>query len=103
MSESQVVQSCIQWLLMKGCFIWRNNTGAHKTEAGHYVRFGLKGSPDIIGMTKRGQFVGVEAKYGKNTLSPEQQVFGAKSKEHNGIYIVAYSTDDLEKNKELFA
>lgn len=100
MSESHVVNACIRWLIMHGVFCWRNNSGAYKTESGAYVRYGYKGSPDIVGITKSGRFLGVEAKFGKNTQSPHQRAFQAQCEVNNGLYIVAYSIDDLEAHKQ---
>jgi hypothetical protein len=42
----------------------------------------------------------VECKTGRNTLSDKQETFGERIRDHNGIYIVAYSVDDLELAKE---
>ncbi len=108
MSENQVVSACIRWLFAHGCFVWRNNTGGttkrytnrQGVESEYHVRFGAKGSPDIIGTTPTGQFIGVECKYGRNKLDDHQKLFGERLAEKNALFIVAYSIDDLEKNKE---
>lgn len=76
---------------------WRNNTGAYKTEDGTYIRYGLKGSPDIIGILNDGRFLGVECKSGKNDIKGSQIDFKEQVEKRNGVYIVAWSTDDLEK------
>lgn len=94
--EGQIVNACIRWLIMNGIFCWRNNTGAYKPEgSSSYVRYGFKGSPDIIGMTKQGRFLGVECKAGDNTQSPHQRAFQEQAEASNGLYILAYSVDDL--------
>ena len=95
--ESLVVRSCIQWLYYKGIFAWRNNTGGYKTEDGSYIRYGLKGSPDIIGILPDGRFLGVECKSGKNDIKGSQIDFKNKIESMNGVYVVAWSTDDLDK------
>lgn len=97
MSENLVVDACIKWLLLNKYYVWRNNSGAYKTESGHYVRYGLKGSADILGLTPKGQFIAVECKFGTNKLQLSQEAFRDKVLSCNGIYIVAYSVDDLEK------
>lgn len=96
MSESQVVNACIRWLYVNKVFAWRNNSGSYKSQTGTYVRYGFKGSPDIIGILPNGQFLGIEAKYGKNKLSEDQQAFKSKALANNAVYITAYSVDDLE-------
>lgn len=100
--ESAVVASCIKWLWNAGCFIWRNNTGAYKTAHGSYVRFGLKGSSDIIGIiggagANRGKFIAIEVKTKKNKQNPAQKVFEERINNNGGYYFVARSIDDLEK------
>lgn len=63
------------------------------------VRFGKTGSADIIGLNPYGRFLSIECKFGKGKLSDHQEAFGITVKEHHGIYIVAYSVDDLEAHK----
>lgn len=99
--ESAVVASCIKWLWQMGCFIWRNNSGAYKpANSNSYVVFGKKGSPDIIGLTPHGRFIGVECKRpGGKGLEPHQEAFRDKVEANNGLYILARSLDDLEAMK----
>lgn len=98
--ESSVVDAAIKWLYLHGCFVWRNNTGSYKPEGGNsYVRYGLVGSADIIGVTPKGKFLAAECKGSVGKLSDKQTAFGEKVKQHGGIYIVAFSIDDLEKRR----
>ena len=100
MSENDVVNQCIRWLLWHGCFVYRNNTGAYKPEGSkRFIRYGFKGSPDIVGVTPHGQYIGVECKHGKNKPTVEQLAFGEEITRRHGLYVVAYSTDDLEAIK----
>lgn len=95
--ESLVVNACMRWLWNHGCFVWRNNTGAIKPPGSNRpIRFGKVGSPDIIGMTPSGRFIGVECKSGKNGLSEPQEAFRDLILEHNGIHVLAYCIEDLE-------
>lgn len=102
-SESQILTACIQWLHWKGVFMWRNNSGAYKPEAsGRFIRFGYPGSADILGLmpansNRPGVFLAVECKSAKGKLSEHQQRFGQKVTESGGIYLVARSVDDLER------
>jgi hypothetical protein len=97
MRESYVVKACIEWLHLNGCFVWRNNTGAYKHhESGAYIRYGLTGSADIIGVNPKGRFIAVECKSDKGKLSESQYAFGAKVKVRRGVYVLARSIDDLE-------
>ncbi len=97
--EAAVLRSCLAWLMVHGIFAWRNNSGATKTDAGHYVRYGLKGSSDILAITPQGRLAAIECKaYGKK-LSPEQIEFKNAILRNNGVFILAYSIDDLEAAK----
>jgi hypothetical protein len=42
---------------------------------GQYLRFGMPGSPDIIGFTSDGKFLGIECKTGKAKLGEKQKAF----------------------------
>lgn len=54
---------------------WGNPTGAVKTENGHFQRYGLVGSTDIVGFTGQGRAVYVEIKTGSGSLSKQQKIF----------------------------
>lgn len=106
MSENLVVNACLRYLLNSGYFVWRNNTGAYpvngKGGKKRFIRYGYKGSPDIIGMTPEGKFIGVECKFGYNKLSDSQKVFKQRCEDSRGVFIVAYSVDELiDKLKDL--
>ncbi len=76
-TESAILQNCLYYLKTKGYTVWRNNTGASKyqNKDGSYrtVKFGIKGQPDILGYTDKGQFVFWECKrYGKKPTVDQQ-------------------------------
>jgi hypothetical protein len=94
--EGAVVNACIKMLYTLGCFVWRQNTGAWKPEGSkRAIHYGLKGCGDIIGITPTGRFICVECKAGKNKQQASQEDFQRRVEEKNGIYILAYSIDDL--------
>lgn len=100
MTEGQVVNACIRYLWLKGCFVWRQNTGAYKPEGSNrFIRYGTPGCPDIVGLTPSGRFLGVECKVGLAKQTPHQVTFQNHIERHNGIYILARSIDDLEARK----
>lgn len=93
--ESEVLNQCLDFLQLNNIFCWRNNTGALKVN-GRFVRFGYTGSPDIIGITKEGKFLGVECKREKGgVLSEAQKNFQKECKIRGGVYIVANSLETL--------
>ena len=67
---------------------WSNATGAVKTQNGHFQRYGLVGSTDIIGFTGQGRAVFIEIKTGSAVLSPQQKVFRDTVIKNNCIHIV---------------
>ena len=99
-SESSVKAACMGWLAHHNIFVWRNNTGAIKTEGGYWLRFGLKGSADIIGMTRGGRFLAIETKSAIGELTDEQRDFRDAVMRNGGLFIISRGIDDLEKHKE---
>lgn len=101
-SESAIVNACMKWLLLHGCYCWRNNSGAYKPEGtSRFIRYGLRGSADILGITPSGRFIAVECKQKGNKQTEYQIEFQERITQKSGIYIVAYGTDDLESHKAL--
>ena len=98
-TENQVVNDCIRWLFFHGCFVWRNNTGKLRGAGGHWVRFGKKGSGDIIGLTGRGKHIEIECKRPGKDAEDHQKAHGERIEAMGGIYIVATGVEDLEKRK----
>lgn len=109
MKETALVKSIIEYLnLRNDCIAWRSNTGALKNSytdklgilRKRFVQFGFAGMADILGMTSKGIFLAVEAKIGKNKQSEAQIAFQHLVEKNNGIYILAYSIDDVKRGLE---
>lgn len=96
MSETKVVSTCLDWLAKNRIMAWRNNTGALKV-GDRYVSFGSKGSSDIVGLLPSGRLLAVECKFGKGRQSPDQKIFQKMIEKNNGLYILVYSVDELER------
>lgn len=97
LKESEVLRQCLAYLCGHGFFVWRNNTGAYKDKSGRFIRFGKKGSSDIIGVTRDGRILCVECKREKGgKLSDEQAEFLARIRSFNGVAIVASSLNELK-------
>jgi hypothetical protein len=76
---------------------WRNETGtARSFDNERVIKFGFKGSSDIIGITRSGKFLAVEIKTGKDDLRPEQKVFKKVIEENGGRYFLIRSENDIE-------
>jgi hypothetical protein len=106
MTETQLVRLCINYLLTKGHYVWRNNSGGVRSKYTSLVtgqvterfwRAGVKGSSDILGIAKDGRFIAVECKVGKNDTTDLQDLFLHEILRRGGIGIVAYDIDDLQR------
>jgi hypothetical protein len=100
MKESEVQRSILQYLAIKKVFHYRNNSGAIvSTYKGkeRFMRFGALGSPDIICIIK-GRFVGIEVKRPGGKQNPNQLQFQKDLEKAGGLYVLAYSLDDVIKN-----
>ena len=70
---------------------WGNQTGAVKTQNGHFQRYGLVGSADIIGHTGQGRAAYIEVKTGSSSLSKQQKLFRDQALKDNCLHIVIYN------------
>lgn len=94
--ENKVVQACFQVLKARGIFAWRNNTGCAWV-GNRPIRYGLPGSADILGLLPDGRFLAVECKSAKGKQSDVQKRFQENVENSNGLYVLAYSAEDLEE------
>ena len=99
-SEHQIQSVILEYLTLKGYMCWRNNTGAmagfHNGKK-WFMKFGLVGSGDILGLTKEGRFFSIEVKALGKYPTPHQKDFMERVAKTNGIAILARSLDDVEK------
>lgn len=95
--ESFVVSSCLRYLKANGVMCWRNNTGALEKD-GRLVRFGTKGSADIIGVLDGGRFLAVECKReGGGVLSEAQEAFLRRARERGALALAVCSLAELKE------
>lgn len=104
--HQKVVKLVLLKMTSEHCRVWANNTGVGRSlNDDRIVRFGLKGSPDIIGLYK-GIFLGVEVKTGNARQTKDQKNFQAMIDRVGGIYIVCQNNVEqiaelVEKQYEL--
>lgn len=72
---------------------WNNPTGTLPTSHTTHIKFGLVGSPDVLGCY-RGRFVGIEVKTATGRQSDHQKTFQRVFERSGGIYILARSVQD---------
>ncbi|MHC1728040.1 MAG: hypothetical protein AB9866_18900 [Syntrophobacteraceae bacterium] len=96
MAEHELQNLIIQFLRYdRYGFYWRNNTGtARKGKC--YVKFGLKGSADIIGL-HQGRFVAIECKDKGKGIEEDQIKFQQEVERAGGIYYLANDFDKFEQ------
>ena len=94
--ESEIQKSIIQYLLMRGCKIWRQNTGGMK-QGDRFIKFGYRGISDIIGMVPGGRFCAFEVKRPGGKPTEDQQAFIASVLATGGIAGVVTSIEDAQK------
>ncbi len=96
--ESDVLRSCLDYLRLRGHFVFRVNNGAFRTESGGFVRCtDLPGVADIIGITVNGRGLAVETKSAKGRLSEFQKAFGEEYRRRGALYVVARNVGDLQE------
>lgn len=73
--ETLILKSIVDGLpfLVRGIVLWRNNSGATKTQGGGFVRFGAVGSADLLGvLPPSGRLVALEVKQPGKKPTPAQ-------------------------------
>lgn len=77
---------------------WNHPTGtaATLTPPHTVIRYGLPGSPDIIGV-HAGRAIGIEVKTAIGRQSDQQRRFAARWTAAGGLYVLARSVDDVRR------
>ena len=93
--EAVVLGSCLSLLSILGIYAWRNNSGALRNKSGRLIRYGLKGSSDIIGICPDGRFLAIECKKEKGAVRRDQIEFINQINELGGVAGIVHNTDEL--------
>jgi hypothetical protein len=94
MNETEIMRAVLVAVTaVPGPMFWRNNTGQATAQGGRVIRFGLPGSPDILGV-HRGQAVGIEVKTSTGRQSQQQLRFQVAFEAAGGTYIIVRSVPD---------
>lgn len=101
LKETEVQAQILEYLQLKGMFVWRNDSvGVYDATKKTYRRkskFCMNGVADIIGIYKS-KFLAIEVKTGYNKPSDNQKKFLERVNREGGIAFVAYSLDDVINN-----
>lgn len=95
-TEKATQAAVIHYLTLRRIFHYRQNSGAYKSETGTFLRYGTKGSTDILAVVN-GLYVGMEIKDTKGVLNENQKEFQANLEAAGGMYCVVRSLDDAVK------
>src|ERR1044071_5090070 len=94
--ESYVLSAITEYLGIKGYVFKRNNSGTMFVKGPdrmRAIRLGEAGWPDIIGLTKAGQFFGIECKAkGKKPTEDQERVL-KRIQDSGGKALVAYGVE----------
>lgn len=100
--EAAVVKECKDVISDLGLFIWRQNTGEFAL-GDRYIRFGVKGQPDFIGVLPNGRFIGIEAKRRTGgRQSSAQKDFQTRLETCGGVYLLVRSGKELQEKLEKY-
>jgi hypothetical protein len=96
-NANAVTIAIINHLRILGHFVYRtNNVGVWDAKKGVRRKLSagsVKGVPDITGVSKSGQFIGIEVKTGRDKMSEFQLAFQEQTDKRGGIYLIAKSFD----------
>jgi hypothetical protein len=95
--EGRVKAACLRYLEKRGILAWNNPTGAVRIAPDRWLRFGKKGSADILGCLPGGRFLAVEVKAAHGRLSPEQREFLADIKALGGLAVMVRGWKELDQ------
>ena len=96
--ERLIQNAIIEYLLLKGHFVWRNVNRGWQLPSGQWKPSTVQGVPDVIGVEKStGRFIGIEVKAKGGKLTSAQQNFIDLINKKGGLAIVAYSIDEVMK------
>ena len=98
--EKDIQKGILEYLSYRKGFFWRNNSGGFRDIKNHFYRFGLKGSPDILGIIPPdGRLVAIEVKSATGQMTDDQRWFQEQVEKHGGVYVLARSVQDvIERN-----
>jgi hypothetical protein len=93
--HKQLKNDALEWLATAGYFAWPNETGGAYVK-GSFIRYGKKGSGDIIAVIQS-RHCEFEAKTGGGEQSKAQKIHQQMVEKHGGLYLVFRSVEDLRQ------
>lgn len=101
-TEHSIQATILEYLLFRGHFVWRNNSGMVFSEykgVKRAWRAGVEGGADILGIEKAtGKFIAVEVKVPGKHATDLQQAFLDNIKQRGGHAFEAHSLEEVIQN-----
>lgn len=94
--EGDLVRAVLDYLPHLGVYAWRNNTGMARAEykgKERVIRYGFRGSSDILGIGPGGVIVCIEVKTATGKVSSYQDAFLTEIRERGGIGVIVRPDD----------
>jgi hypothetical protein len=100
--HTDLVNEILLLISIPGIRAWSNQTGVARSMDGlRIIKYGMKGSADILGIMKCksgvGAFLAIECKIGNDDLRKQQINFQNMIRAHGGLYIKSYDSDVLSE------
>ena len=103
-AEKVIQREILRYLHARGIMAWKAGTGAFRAtykETDRFVRFGLKGQPDIFAiLPPEGRMIGIEVKTELGRLSAYQHAFMVLMRNAGALAFVARSVKDVHDTLE---
>lgn len=98
-SESEIQAGILSYLAMRrDMYAWRNNSGGYFPAPGRFLRFGERGSADILCIQAPvGRLIGIEVKRPGKKPTVYQAGWGKKVQAKGGVYFVVSSVAELKE------
>ena len=97
--EKDIQYTILQYLKLKGYFVWKNNVSGIKKPNGSYIPSSSKGTSDILGISPDGKLIALEVKKPstRTHTTPAQDAFLAEVRSRGGYAGVVCSTEDVDR------
>ena len=95
--EHAVQKAILLWLRANGCLVAVTDAGAAYRAGSFGADTVPAGWPDITGLLPDGRFIGVEVKSPTGRQSPVQKAIEQEIRKRSGIYVLAYSVQDVQR------
>ena len=98
--ERAVQRAVLLWLRANGCLVAVTDAGAAYRAGAFFGDAVPAGWPDITGLLPDGRFIGVEVKGPGGRQSPVQKQMEQEVRKRSGIYVLARSVEDVQREIE---